>query len=168
MGQVILSKEVCPDTFPPVTLLQILMELLQMPKAETEVSCFRVLSACWLRPCSAERSVGKGSQVPRPCSVCSLPLQHTHHGLNPGRKGCSPPVISCAPSSPVGGKGGTRAPPLQLLFTQIKKVSLSLPSHPGSPAKEMLRKSMLSVAWGSRGERPEHKNIETRLGESQF
>ena len=37
-------RKLCPDAFPPVTVPQILMELLQMPKAETEVSFFQVLS----------------------------------------------------------------------------------------------------------------------------
>ena len=66
-------QKLCPAAFPPVTVPQILMELLQMPTAETEVSFFQVLSPCWLRPCNAERSVGKGSQVPPPHSLSSLP-----------------------------------------------------------------------------------------------
>ena len=120
--------KLCPDTFPPVTVPQILMELLQMPKAETEVSFFQVLSTARWGPAMQKEVWGKGLRCPLPTLSPPFPLLHTHNGLNPGRERSLPACHLLSLHQPGGRKRGIRGTSSAAAIHTKQEVSLSHPT----------------------------------------
>ena len=88
---------------------ELLMELLRMPEAATEVSFFQVLPTCWLRPLQCTEKCGERAAVPLP--PLPTPSSPAAHRPQPRpREGKATPHLSSLLSlhQPGGRRRGTR------------------------------------------------------------